>query len=711
MHNNRFQTYLFVLYTAILAIITAGCGVKYQRINYPLNLKVPVVDTLHGTVIIDNYRWLENSDSPEVREWTKNQEKLTHLIIDPLPQRQWLIRRFNQLWRYDDIGIPRKVLDGERIFFRTKKKEDEHWVYNTKENDSSKTVELLNPNKWGQTQTLDLTAPSRDGKYLAFGKAKGGNENPIIRIMEVSTGNILVDTLKGWQQEGVSWLPDNSGFFYSAKPRKGEVPNGEENYWCSVYFHKIGTQGCEDKKVFSHDKVKEYSHWVSISEDGRYMLFYRSQFDKNEVYFKEIGSDEPPMPFVTGFGAGYQVEIIENKFFIKTDKDAPMEKVYVTNVDKPERKNWKEFIPETQDKLSYITGIDGHIYAVYSHNAYTKIKIYSLDGKYLRDLPLPTIGSAYVWGYWSRDDVWVSFSSFTYPSTIFKYNLENNGLVLYHKSPIDVDVSLYTADQVWYTSKDGTKVSMFLIHRKDLKRNGKNPTLLTGYGGFNVPMTPRFSTTYTVWLEAGGMVAIPNLRGGGEYGRKWHEAGMKENKQNVFDDFAAAAEWLIENKYTGPEKLAISGGSNGGLLVGAVTVQRPELFKVVYCAVPLLDMLRYHKFGYANIWATEYGTSEDPEQFKYLYKYSPYHTVANGTEYPAILITSSENDARVHPLHTRKMVARLQEADPDGEPILLLIRKDSGHGGGTTLSTQIEQHADVWAFLMDKLTMKVGKKK
>ncbi len=707
MNIMKFRKLIFVVSIATLTLGEVGCSGKYKRGNYPLNEKIPVVDTLHGTVIIDNYRWLEDSNDPKVQEWTKKQEKLTHLIIDPLPQRERLIRRLTQLSKYDDEGIPLKVLDGERIFFRTKKKEDELWVYNTKENDSSKTVELLNPNKWGPTETLDLTAPSRDGKYLAFGKAKGGNENPVIRIMEVSTKKILSDTLKGWRQGDVSWLPDNSGFFYSANPRKGKVSKGEEHYWNSVYSHKLGTQGFEDKKVFYHDKVKEYFHGASVSEDGNYILFYRYQFSKNEVYFKRVGCGEPPIPLAKGFDAGYSVEVIEDKFFIKTDKDAPKGKVYATNIDKPERENWKEFIPETKDRLLYIRGIAGHIYAVYSHNAMTKIKIYSLEGEYLRDLPLPAIGSASVWGYWSKEVVWVGFSSFTYPATTYKYDFAGDKLELYHKLPIDIDVSNYTTEQVWYSSKDGTRVSMFLVHCKDLKRNGENPTLLTGYGGFEVSITPRFSTNYIVWLEAGGVLAIPNLRGGGEYGRKWHEAGMRENKQNVFDDFIKAAEWLIKNKYTKPEKLAISGGSNGGLLVGAVMVQRPELFKVVNCAVPLLDMIRYHKFGYANIWSTEYGNSENPEQFKYLYKYSPYHNVVDGTKYPAALITGSENDARVDPLHARKMVARLEEANPNGKPILLLIRKSSGHAGGTTISSRIEQRSEEMAFLMDQLGMNI----
>ena len=349
--------------------------------------------------------------------------------------------------------------------------------------------------------------------------------------------------------------------------------------------------------------------------------------------------------------------------------------------------------------------VAGHVYASYTHDVTTVVKIHDLDGHHLRDLPFPTIGTGGVGGHWSQPEVWVTFSSFTYPSTTYKYHFDRNELEVYHEFPVEIDVSNMTAEQVWYESSDGTPVPMFLVHRKDLERDGERPVLLYGYGGFDVSMRPRFSTTVVVWLEAGGVYALANLRGGGEYGREWHEAGMKEKKQNVFDDFIAAAEWLIENDYTSPRRLAIAGGSNGGLLTGAVTVQRPELFRAVYCGVPLLDMLKYHRFGLANIWAEEYGSADDPEQFAYLRAYSPYHNVRDGARYPAFLVTGSENDARVDPCHARKMCARLQEADAGGGPVLLLVRKASGHGGGTTLSTQIEQRAEIYAFLMDRLGM------
>lgn len=681
---------------------------KPATLIYPPTPKIAVHDTLHGVEIVDNYRWLEDAENPDVLAWTDAQEQLSHSILDTLPQRQFLVERFNQLWRYDDESVPERVLKGERIFVWTRKKDDEKWVYNTRDNENSPMRELINPNVWNPDETLDGAVPSRDGKLVAFGKARGGDENPLYRVMVVETGELLSDTLKGWKQSITSWLPDNSGFYYSAKPLKGEVPSGEENYWHAAYFHRLGTPADQDQKVFHHDGVKEYWHSISVTEDGKYEVFNRGLFNKNELFFRPLGSQDALTSLATGFDAEYSPDFIEDKILILTDKEAPLYRVYVTDVSRPERENWKEFLPQDEnDKLAYIAGIAGHIYAVYEHNAYTLIKIFSLEGQYLRDLPLPTIGTTNVSGYWSQPDVWVSFSSFAYPSTTFKYDFERDSLIVYRKYPVEIDVENVTAEQVWYTSKDGTPIPMFLIHNKNLQENRANPVLLTGYGGFNISITPYFSTAKVVWLEAGGMVAIPNLRGGGEYGRKWHEAGMLDKKQNVFDDFIAAAQWLIDNGYTFPNKLAISGGSNGGLLVGAATVQRPELFKVVECAVPLLDMVNYHKFGLANIWSEEYGSSDNPEQFKYLYRYSPYHNVVNGTDYPAMVITGSENDARVDPMHARKMVARLQEAAPEGNPILLLIRKSSGHSGGTTISARIEQTAEIWAFLMHELGMQV----
>jgi prolyl oligopeptidase len=682
-----------------------GCSMKYAKLAYPATQGTAVVDTLHGVAVPDPFRWLEEDKDPRVKSWTAQEESLARAFLDKLPQRKVLVKRFNQLWRYNDESTPQEVLDGERLFYYVKKKDWERQAYYTKEREGAEGAMLLDPNQWGK-KTLDFAMPSRDGRYLVYGTAEGGNEQTKIKVMEVATKRALPDTLQGWRQGGVSWFPDHSGFYYQANPLKGEVPPGEEEYWFTVWLHKLGTPASEDKKVFYHDQVKEYFHNAEVTEDGKYVLLNRGMFNRNEVYLQKLGSEGPLTPIATGMDAQYAVSEIEGRLVIWTDKDAPRGKVYITDVDRPERRHWKELIPETEDNLQSVTGIAGRLYATYSHNAYTVIKTFTLEGKYLRDLPLPGIGSATVSGFWRKPTVWVYFTSFACPPTTYQYDFTGNTLKLYHRTPIEIDVSRMEVEQVWYPSKDGTKVSMFLIHNKNLSRDGNNPVYLTGYGGFNLPYPITFTTVKVIWAQAGGMIAIPNLRGGGEYGQEWHKAGMLERKQDVFNDFIAAAEWLIQNRYTRPEKLVIGGGSKGGLLVGAALVQRPSLFRAVYCGVPLLDMIRYHKFGYANIWAEELGSSEDPEQFKYLLKYSPYHNVKEGAKYPAVLFAASENDARCNPLHAMKMAARLQAADPKGWPILLLVQKKSGHGGGTQLSELIEQQADAWAFLMSAVGLR-----
>ncbi len=677
---------------------------------YPPTKVVPVVNDYHGTAITDNYRWLEDAEDPAVQVWTEAQEAFTKAQIDGLPQKQWLAERFNALWRYDDESIPQPVLEGERLFYRTKKKDDEKWVYLTKANAAAEGQVVLDPNLWDDTETLGGLSASRDGSYVAYGVAHGGDENPVVRVMKVATGEHLEDTLRGWKQNVGAWLPDNKGFFYTCKPLAEEVPEGEHEYWHAAWYHELGTDASQDVKVFWDDDVKETWHGVWVTEDAKYTIYYRGLFNANDLWFKATGADAEMINLASGMANEYGVDIVDGKILITTNEDAPRNMVYITDVDKPARENWRVFLAEHEtDKLSHISAINGYIYASYKHNTYSVVKIYDLAGTFVRDLPFPTIGSGGVSGRWSSDDIWVNFSSFTYPPTTFKYHFDTNELEVYHEFPVEVDASNVAADQVWYESKDGTPVSMFIVHRKDLVLDGNNPTLLYGYGGFKISMNPRFSTTALTWLEAGGIYVVTNLRGGGEYGREWHEAGMLDQKQNVFDDFIAAAEYLIEQGYTRPEKLAINGGSNGGLLVGAVTAQRPELFKAVLCAVPLLDMVTYHQHGVANIWAEEYGSSDDPEQFKYLLAYSPYHNIKAGVKYPAFLVTGSENDARVDPLHARKMCALMQASDKDGGPIMLFIRKASGHGGGTTITTQIEQQAQQRAFLMDQLGMSVPK--
>ncbi len=689
----------------VIILITVLCfsPAVFGETRYPVFDAEGTLEVVHGTRLMDHYRRLEEDEDPAVQEWTEAQRKMARTHLDSILQREWWIRGMNRLMRYDDQSTPSEVIEGDRLFFWSRKKDDEKWVYNMKKGEDATAETLLDPNKWDAEETLDFVKPSRDGRYVAYGKARGGDENAVACIMDTDTGKILPDRLRGWKQRVISWLPGNKGFYYWAHPLKGEVPEGEEYFWHAVYRHELGAPASHDKKIFSHGEKKDYYHSAFVSEDGEHVIYYRYHHGKNEVFLGKPGEEDRKTPLATGFDASYSADVVEDKIFITTDSDAPRYKVYVTDVDKPEREHWKEFLPEEEDKLSYINPVAGHIYAVYNHNAYTLIRIYSLVGKHIRDLNLPGIGTAGVSGFWSKPDVWLRFTSYTYPATTFKYHFDKNELELYRKFPVEVDMESYETDQVWYESKDGTSISMFLIHHKETEKQGENPVLLYGYGGFNVSETPHFSVMYYLWLEAGGMAAIPNLRGGGEYGEEWHQAGMLENKQNTFDDFISAAEWLIEQGYTKPEKLAVYGSSNGGLLAGAAAVQRPDLFKAVVSENPLLDMVRYHKFGVAEAYAGEYGTAEDKEQFRYLLEYSPYHNIRYGRKYPAILFIAAENDARVEPLHARKTAARMQEADPNGYPILLLVRKASGHAGGTTLSVRIEQLTDLWAFMADQV--------
>ena len=578
---------------------------------------------------------------------------------------------------------------------------------------TGETRVVLDPNTWGETETLAGFNPSPDGKFIAFGKANAGDENPVIRVMNTETGEILPDTLRGWKQRGASWHHDNSGFYYSANPLPGEVAAGEEFYWNRVYFHKLGTPAEQDELVLDDPEVKEHFHFAGVSEDGRWLMMYRYAFNAQSIWIKDLTrKNAKPVALTTDMQNEYLATMVEDRIFIRTNHDAPNYRVMTTTTDKPGREHWREMIPEASDKLSSISGIAGHLYLTYQHNATTKIEVRDIDGEKLHDMELPTVGTAGVSGYWSKPEVWVGFSSFAHPSTTYQYSAKDRELTLYKESPIKIDVSDIVVDQVWYPSKDGTEVSMFIVRHKDAPKDGSTPFLLTGYGGFNVSMTPRFSTGYAVWVESGGGVAIPNLRGGGEYGQAWHEAGMRDQKQNVFDDFIAAAEYLVDKGYTASERLAISGGSNGGLLVSAAVTQRPELFEAVLCQVPLTDMVRYHHFGLANIWSEEYGNADDPEMFPHILEYSPYHAVEEGTDYPAILVTGSLNDARTDPVHARKFAAAVRWADADKgqkQPILLHLQGDSGHGGGVTIDTRADQTARHYGFLMSQIQMPAAK--
>ncbi|MBN2857434.1 MAG: S9 family peptidase, partial [Candidatus Delongbacteria bacterium] len=540
--------------------------------------------------------------------------------------------------------------------------------------------------------------------YIGYSVMKGGNESPVIKIMDIESRNLLSDEVQGWKQNITSWDVDGKGFYYMSLPLKGEVPDGEEYYWQAVYYHKLGTAKSKDKKLYYDGEVKEYWNGAGFSEDGKYHLVGKGKFYRNDVSYRKVGETEFKI-LSSGLDAHYGAEFFNDRIYIITDKEAPNRKVFVTDTEDCSRENWKELIPEKEFTMESIKIINGLLYVTYLKNACSLIQIYDIEGNYLKDVCLPDVGSASVWGRQKDSEVWINFYSFSHPASIYKYNFDNDELELFFKPDINFKFFDYETEQMWYESKDGTKVSMFLIMKKGSKPNRNTPCFMYAYGGFNLSITPNFRSEYAVWLESGGIIAIPNLRGGGEYGEKWHEAGMKENKQNVFDDYIAAAEWLIANGYTCRDKLVMTGGSNGGLLIGAVITQRPDLMKAVYCGVPLLDMIRYHKSMIANIWTEEYGNAEDPDQFKYILKYSPYQNVKQGTAYPAAIITAGINDARVDPYHARKFTAALRDANSSDDPILIQIQQSSGHGGGTQLSIIAGQSADKIAFLMDQVGM------
>lgn len=696
---------VLVMLGMVVIIAKAQQPVSEKRILYPETKRETVVDTLHGTIVKDPYRWLEQGDSLKVKKWENAQDGLTRSILDSLPIRKEVLARLKGLWTYPNQGVPSKY--GGRYFFWRTDGVQERWVFCVQETLGGEYRVLIDPNILSEEKTisLDYAQPSENGEWVAYGLSEEGTENPVLHILDVSTGEILPDSLGGWRQEGVSWTHDNKGFFYNRNPAPGSVPQGDEVYYRKVYYHRLGAPTNEDSLIFEYPEKKEVWCGASVSEDGRYLMAYANLGGKNELYVKDLSIGGDFVPIITGFENTYWGSVIEGKLILQTNWNAPHNRVFSVNLDKPARKNWREIIPEQEDVLRYCSPTAGRLYAVYSYNTYAKVKVFTLRGEYVRELKLPTLGAAGVHGRWRDKEIFVTFSSFAFPPAIYRYDFKKGSLEEFFRPPIRADVSDIIVKQVWYRSKDGTEIPMYVIHNRGIALDGGNPTLLSGYGGFRVSMRPHFSSNRIIWLERGGVYALPGIRGGYEFGEEWHKAGMLENKQNVFDDFIAAAKWLIKNGYTNPEKLAISGGSNGGLLVGAVEVQRPELFKAVICQVPLLDMLRYHLFSVARYWITEYGSAEDPDQFKYLYKYSPYHNVKEGVRYPATFIVAGGKDARVDPMHSRKMTVRLQQATSGRAPILLSIRRKSGHGLEMTRSRAINEAADVWTFLMWQLGM------
>lgn len=670
-------------------------------IRPPATRSEPFTEVIHGIEIVDPYRWLEDGESEEVRQWVEEQNRYTAAVLGAIPGREQLRERLAALLSIDTVSSP--ALRGSYSFFMRRQEQQNQAVLYVREGLDGPARPLVDPNPMSEdgTVAIDWWYPSQDGRLLAYGISSAGDEKSTLYVLDVASGKPLPDSIPHTRYSSVAWLPDNSGFYYTRYPAPESVPPGEENYNQRVFFHRLGADPAADPEIFGAGRDPQDVYSASVSPDGRYLLIMAFQgWAKSELYLRDLQGDGEFIAVASGVEAIFSGRVIDDRLYIFTNEGAPNYRLFVADARTPAREHWRELIPQSETVLQGVEFAGGKIVASGLRNATSVLQVYSLDGEPQGEIPLPTLGTVGgLDGVPEQDEILFVFTSFFVPPVIYRYNLHTGQSGIYEQAQADIDTGAFEVRQVWYRSKDGTRVSMFVAHRHGLDLNGANPTLLTGYGGFNISRTPIFSATLCYWLDRGGVYALPNLRGGGEYGEAWHQAGMLERKQNVFDDFIAAAEWLIDNGYTRSERLAIMGGSNGGLLVGAALTQRPDLFKAVVCAVPLLDMMRYHHFLIARLWIPEYGCADDPQQARYLYAYSPYHQVRPGVRYPAVLFTTAESDSRVDPLHARKMAALLQQVTDGAGPVLLRVETRAGHGVGKPLNKIIDEQVDVWSFI------------
>jgi len=674
-------------------------------LDYPIARRSDQVDEYHGVRVPDPYRWLEDVDSEETRAWIAAQNELTQSYLAGIPARAEIMARLTELWDYPTYGIPHRR--GGRYFYtHNTGLQNQDVLYVAASLDAEPRV-LLDPNTWSQDGTVALAgwSPSEDGSLVAYGIAGAGSDWREWKVRDVATGEDLPDRLQWIKFSGVSWKKDGSGFFYSRydEPR-AEVQYTGVNYYQKLYFHQLGDPQERDRLVYHRPDEKEWGFDGHVTEDGRYLIIsvWRGTERKNQIFYQDLTQpDAPVVELLTGFDFAY--DFVGNEggtFWFHTDAGAPLRRVIAVEIAAPERDHWSEVIPEAPHVLRDVSVVGERFLASYLRDASSHVRVFDLAGQHLRDVELPALGTAGGFGGRRSDrETFYAFSNYTTPGTIYRYDVETGDRSVFRKPQLGFDPAAYTTRQVFYESRDGTRVPMFVTHKRGLELDGSHPTILYAYGGFNSAQTPGFSVTNLVWLERGGIYAVANLRGGGEYGRAWHEAGMKDKKQNVFDDFIAAAEWLIANQYTSRQRLAMRGGSNGGLLVGAVMTQRPDLFAAAVPAVGVMDMLRYHKFTIGWAWVSEYGSSDDPAEFQTLAAYSPLHNLKPGTPYPATLVTTADHDDRVVPGHSFKFAAQLQHAHAANVPVLIRIETRAGHGAGTPTAKLIEAAADVLAFL------------
>ncbi len=676
---------------------------KSKKIQYPETRRDSVSDNYFGTTVNDPYRWLENDTAADTEAWVKAENNVTEDYLAQIPYRKEIKDRLTELFNYPRVSSPFRVGD-YFFFYKNDGLQNQAVIYYQKGRDGEPMV-FIDPNTLSDegTVSVNLLGGSKDHKYMAYSQSKAGSDWSDIMIREIETNTVLDDKLKWVKFSGASWYED--GFYYSRYPKPApgtELSADNKNH--SIYYHKIGTPQSEDELFYNNEASPNLYHYCNITEDKEYLIMYAAAgTDGFETFVKDLKNDGPLTKICSGFDNKTSiVDFYKGKFYATTDIGAPNYRLVTFTQGNYEQADWEDFIPETKETLVNVSTGGGYLFAEYLKDARSQVSQYSYEGSKVRDIQFPGPGSA---GGFSgeRDDktLFYSFTSFTYPTTIFEFDVKSGESTIFNQPELKFNPEDFESKQEWYTSKDGTKVPMFIVYKKGLELNGNNPTLLYGYGGFNISLTPSFNTSNIVFLENGGVYALVNLRGGGEFGEEWHQQGMKENKQNVFDDFIGAAEYLISEKYTSPDKLAIKGGSNGGLLVGAAMTQRPDLFAVALPAVGVMDMLRYQKFTVGKGWVPEFGSADSSKtQFEYLHAYSPLHNLEDGTAYPSTMVTTGDHDDRVVPAHSFKFAARLQAAHAGDNPVLIRIETNAGHGAGKPMSKYIEEQADVWAFTM-----------
>ena len=701
-----------VISVALSMAVAAGHA---QKFDYPDTRKVDQKDVMHGVEVADPYRWLEQDvrENQEVGDWIEAQNRVTNAYLQSLPYRDAIKKRLTDTFNYEKYTTPFKA--GGRYYVQKNDGLQNQFVLYVRDSLVETPRVLIDPNTWSKDGTVALsgTSFSDDGRFIAYGVAEAGSDWRIIRVMEIATAKVLDDEVRWVKSGAVSWTEDGRGFFYSRfpEPEKGtQYQSLNRNQ--KVYYHRIGTRQSQDSLVYFRPEQPDWNYVPQVTDDGRYLVLtiWKGTDEKYQIHIRDL--EEPygmPVPLIEDFENNYS--LIGNNgttFYFLTDLNAPRQRVIAIDLEKPQRENWKEILPQAASVLQDVDYVGNLLVTEYLKDAHTEVRIYTTEGKHVRDVELGQVGSASGFGGKRHDsETFYSFSNYTTPPSIYRYDVATGEKKLLYRANVAMNPEDYEVRQVFYRSKDGTRVPMFLAHKKGIRLDGSNPTLLYGYGGFNIPQTPGFSISRLVWMQMGGVLAVANLRGGGEYGEEWHKAGTKLQKQNVFDDFIAAAEWLIASRYTKPEKLAIQGGSNGGLLIGAVMTQRPELFRAALPAVGVMDMLRFQRFTAGRYWVDDYGSADNPEEFKAIYAYSPYHRLKKGTDYPATLVTTADTDDRVIPAHSFKFAAALQEAHTGPDPVLIRIETRAGHGGGKPITKIIAETADVWSFLVDQLGMRV----